>query len=100
MFGLTVRFTCRDEDSARRFDELVARTLPEIERLEPGTLIYAVHTVEGQPLQRMFYELYRDRDAFSAHEEQAHTRRFLTERDQYLTGKDVDFLTLQAAKGA
>lgn len=99
MFGLTVRFSCKDDDSARRFDELVARTLPEIRRLEPGTLIYAVHRVDGQPLQRVFYELYRDRSAFEAHEEQPHTRRFLTEREQYLAGKEVDFLTLQDAKG-
>lgn len=100
MFGLTVRFSCKNDISARQFDELVARTLPEIQRLEPGTLIYAVHTVDGEPLQRVFYELYRDRDAFQAHEEQPHTRRFLTEREQYLAGKEVDFLTLQAAKGA
>ena len=35
---------------------------------EPGTLVYASHTVEGQPLQRIFYELYRDEAAFEAHE--------------------------------
>jgi quinol monooxygenase YgiN len=99
MFGLTVRFTCRDDDSVLRFDELVARTLPQIRQLEPGTLIYAVHAVDGHPRQRMFYELYQDRAAFEAHEQQLHIRRFLAEREQYLAGLDVDFLTLQAAKG-
>ena len=48
--------------------------------------MYAVHSVEGKPLQRIFYELYRDRAAFDAHEGQPHVRRFLDEREQYLAG--------------
>ena len=99
MFGLTVRFTCKDEVSATAFDRLVTETAPGIRQHEPGTLVYAVHTVQGQPLQRIFYELYRDRAAFEAHEAQPHTRRFLAERDKYLASTDVDWLTLQAGKG-
>lgn len=99
MFGLSVRFTCRDADSAAGFDQLVAETVPEIRTHEPGTIVYAVHTVEGQPLQRIFYELYRDRAAFDAHQEQPHTRRFLAERDQYLAGREVDRLSLLMGKG-
>jgi quinol monooxygenase YgiN len=99
MFGLCVRFTCRDTDSAAGFDHLVAQTVPAIRKDEPGTLIYAVHKVEGQPLQRVFYELYRDRTAFDAHEEQAHTRAFLAERERYLASVEVDFLALQVGKG-
>ena len=99
MFGLAVRFTCKDEASAGAFDALVAETVPQIRQHEPGTLIYAVHTVEDKPLQRIFYELYRDRDAFEAHESQPHTRRMLADREQYLAGVEVDFLTLQAGKG-
>ena len=99
MFGLSVRFTCRDAESAAGFDRLVAETVPEIRRHEPGTLVYAVHTVEGQPLERIFYELYRDRAAFDAHEEQPHTRRFLAGREEFLASVDVDFLSLQIGKG-
>lgn len=99
MFGLSVRFTCQDEAAAEAFDRLADETLPAIRQHEPGTLAYAVHTVDGQPLQRIFYELYRDRDAFDAHEEQPHVRRFLAEREQYLASVDVDFLTLRAGKG-
>jgi quinol monooxygenase YgiN len=99
MFGLSVRFTCKDAASAEGFDALVAEAVPQIRQHETGTLIYAVHTVEGKPLQRVFYELYRDRDAFEAHESQPHTRRMLAEREQYLSGVEVDFLTLQAGKG-
>jgi quinol monooxygenase YgiN len=99
MFGLCVRFTCLDAGSAAGFDRLVAQTLPGIRESEPGTLIYAVHRVDGQPLERVFYELYRDRAAFEAHEEQPHTRRFLDARGQYLAGYTVDFLSLVDGKG-
>ena len=75
MFGLCVRFTCKDQASAEAYDRLVAETVEGIKADEPGTLVYAVHTVEGQPLQRIFYELYRDRAAFEAHEAAPHTRR-------------------------
>jgi quinol monooxygenase YgiN len=99
MFGLWVRFTCLDTGSAAAFDQLVAETLPGIRETEPGTLVYAVHRVDGQPLERMFYELYRDRAAFQAHEEQPHTKRFLDARGQYLASYAVEFLSLQAQKG-
>jgi len=99
MLGLSVRFTCKDEAAAAAYDELVAETLEGIKANEPGTLVYASHTVEGQPLQRIFYELYHDRAAFEAHEASPHTRRYLEARDQYLASTEVDWLTLQAGKG-
>lgn len=64
MFGLMVRFTCKDAAAAAAFDDLVARTGEHIRAHEPGTVIYAVHRVDGRPLERVFYELYRDEDAF------------------------------------
>jgi quinol monooxygenase YgiN len=99
MFGLFVRFTCKDETSAELYDRLVAETIEAIKLNEPGTLVYASHLVDGQPLQRIFYELYRDEAAFQAHGEAPHTRRYLAERDQYLASTEVDYLTLQAGKG-
>ena len=99
MFGLCVRFTCKDEASAQAYDRLVTETIEAITTGEPGTLVYASHTVDGQPLQRIFYELYRDRAAFEAHEAAPHTRRYLAERDAYLASTEVDWLTLQAGKG-
>jgi quinol monooxygenase YgiN len=99
MFGLCVRFTCKDETSAEAYDRLVAETIEAINAHEPGTIVYASHLVDGQPLQRIFYELYRDEDAFHAHEAAPHTRRYLDERDQYLAGTEVDWLTLQIGKG-
>jgi quinol monooxygenase YgiN len=99
MFGLFVRFTCKDEASAKAYDRLVVETIEAIKADEPGTLVYASHLVEGQPLQRIFYELYRDRAAFEAHESSPATRRYLAERDQYLASIEVDWLTLQTGKG-
>jgi len=99
MFGLFVRFTCKDEASAQAYDRLVAETIEAIKTDEPGTLVYASHLVEGQPLQRIFYELYQDRAAFEAHEASPATRRYLAERDQYLVSTEVDWLTLQTGKG-
>ena len=61
--------------------------------------MYASHIVDGQPLQRIFYELYEDKAAFHAHEAAPHTRRYLDQRGQYLASTEVDWLTLQAGKG-
>lgn len=99
MFGLCVRFTCKDESSAEAYDRLVAETVEGIKANEPGTLVYASHLVEGQPLQRIFYELYQDKAAFEAHGAAPHTRRYLDQRDQYLASTEVDWLTLQTGKG-
>lgn len=77
MQGLVVRFDLEDEASAGAFDALVARTLPSIVADEPGTLQYSVHAVEGEPLARVFYELYADAHAFAAHEASPRTRAML-----------------------
>ena len=80
-------------------DQLVAETIEGIKAHEPGTLVYVSHKVEGQPLQRIFYELYQDEAAFEAHGSAPHTRRYLAERDQYLASTEVDRLTVHAGKG-
>ncbi len=99
MFGLVVRFTCKDEESAEAFDRLVAETLEGIKNREPGTLVYVSHLVEGEPLRRVFYELYADRAAFDAHEEQEHTKRFLVRREELLSSVEVEWVTAQVGKG-
>ena len=90
-YALTVRFTLRDAQAAQQFDQLVAQTIPGI-RTEPGTLAYVVHTPEDEPLVRVFYELYADRGAFAAHEDQEHPKRFLAAREELLASVDVTFL--------
>jgi len=96
-FALMVRFTVR-QGSEAAFDTLVAQTAAGIRESEPGTLVYACHAVQDQPRQRIFYELYRDRPAFEAHEASPHTRRFLADRTAMLESTDVDFLDLTDGK--
>src|SRR5260370_7425875 len=98
MFGLTVRCTCKDQASAEAYDRLVAETVEQIKAHEPGTLIYATHTVKDQPLQRIFYELYRDKDAFDAHGAAPHTMRYLPDPDQYLASTQANCLPFHPAK--
>ncbi|MEU6844354.1 antibiotic biosynthesis monooxygenase [Streptomyces sp. NPDC046716] len=84
-YALNVVFELRSTESAAAFDALVAEALEGIAD-EPDTLVYTVHTPEGQPLVRIFYELYADERAFLAHEDQPHVQRMLKERAQHLVG--------------
>jgi quinol monooxygenase YgiN len=85
-----VRFVLRPGHE-QQFDDLVSATLTGI-RGEPGTLLYASHAVIGQPRVRLFYELYRDRAAFDAHEQQDHVRGFLAGREEHVESFTVDFV--------
>ncbi|CAN3981235.1 putative quinol monooxygenase [Kitasatospora purpeofusca] len=97
-YGLVVRFTAKDEAAGLAFDELAATALEGIRAHEPGTLVYVNHRVPDEPRVRVFYELYADRAAFDAHEEQPHVRRFLAERGQFLESFEVTFLDEVAGK--
>ncbi len=63
--------------AAAAFDQLVADAVPLIHDREPGTLTYDTYTVEGDPLARVFYEVYADAEAHAEHERQPHTVDFL-----------------------
>ena len=76
------------------FDALTLRTLESIRAEEPGTLVYVSHAVPDKPGLRIFYELYRDRAAFEAHEAHAHVQHFLAERLTHTESVDVEFLDL------
>ncbi|MEU2174142.1 antibiotic biosynthesis monooxygenase [Nocardia sp. NPDC019219] len=99
MFALVVKFDLQDAEKAAEFDKLMAETVEAITELEPGTLVYATHAVENEPLSRVFYEVYRDRDAFEEHERQPHTRHFLSQREKYIASFRVEFLSPAEAKG-
>jgi quinol monooxygenase YgiN len=98
-FALVVRFDCRDETAAARFDDLTAIAVQQITDREPGTLVYATAAVAGEPLARVFYEVYRDEAAFAAHEEADHVRHFHAAKAPLLTSTRVEFLTPGATKG-
>jgi quinol monooxygenase YgiN len=99
MFALAVRFDLRP-GSEMDFDRLVEATAPRIRANEPGTLLYLCHKVQGEPTARLFYELYRDRAAFEAHEAQPHVKTFLRDREQYMAQPArVEFLDRHDGKG-
>lgn len=97
MYGLVVRFDLKDEESAEAFDRLATETGERIRALEPGTLTYVTHLVVGEPLARVFYEMYQDCDALEAHERQPHTQHFLGEREKYIANTRIEFLSPLAA---
>ncbi len=99
MFALVVRFDLVDEIAATQFDRLTAQVVRAIVANEPGTLVYATHTVEGEPLARIFYEVYRDWDAFRAHETAEHVVEFHARKSACVAARRVEFLSPAAAKG-
>jgi quinol monooxygenase YgiN len=93
VFTLVVRFDLPDAAAARAFDELTAAAVPLIRAHEPGTLVYETYGVEGEPLARVFYEVYRDRDAHAEHERQPHTAAFLSTVRTLVAQTRVEFLS-------
>lgn len=86
MYALLVRFEL-EEGHENAFDDLVDKTLRDIEANEPETIVYLSHASPDRSNERVFYELYADDAAFDAHEQADHVRRFLTERQQHLRGE-------------
>jgi quinol monooxygenase YgiN len=99
MFALVVRFDIRDQEAAERFDDLTAAVVRAIMVHEPGTLVYATHRVEGEPLARVFYEVYEDRDAFERHQTAQHVIDFHAQKDPLVVARRVEFLSPRDAKG-
>ena len=62
--------------------------------------MYVIHLVPNAPLQRIFYEIYRDRAAFDSHESQPYMQRFVAERRTCVLATNVIELRLKYAKVA
>jgi quinol monooxygenase YgiN len=95
VYILLVRFELPDAATVQAFDALTAEAVPLIRAHEPGTLVYNPHTVEGAPHSRVFYEVYRDREAHAEHERQPHTEQFLTALRALVTETRVEVLSPQ-----
>jgi quinol monooxygenase YgiN len=93
VFALVVRFDLPDAAAARTFDELTAAAVPLIHAHEPGTLVYETYGIDGEPLARLFYEVYRNRDAHAEHERQPHTATFLATIATLVTQTRVEYLS-------
>ena len=98
-YGRILIFTLLD-DRAADFDRLAEETAEQVRTGEPETLVYVIHLVPNAPLQRIFYEIYRDRAAFDSHESQPYMQRFVTERRAYVLATNMIELRLKYAKVA
>jgi quinol monooxygenase YgiN len=84
------------EGHAEAFDRLAAQVAHAVRQAEPGTLVYACHTVDNAPDQRLFYQLFRDANAVEAHTRQPHVQRFAREARAHVGGTNVIELTVSA----
>ncbi len=98
-YGRIQIFTLLD-DRAAEFDRLAEETADLVSAGEPDTLVYVIHLVPNAPMQRIFYETYRDRAAFESHENQPYMQRFVAERRALVLATNVIELRLKYAKVA
>jgi quinol monooxygenase YgiN len=88
------------EDKTREFDRLAERAAEGVRASEPDTLVYVIHIVPKAPMQRIIYEIYRDRGAFQSHERQPHIRQFAADRVSCVLATNIIDLRLKYAKVA
>jgi quinol monooxygenase YgiN len=88
------------EDKTREFDRLAERAAEGVRTSEPDTLVYVIHVVPKAPMQRIIYEIYRDRGAFLSHERQPHIRQFAADRASCVLATNIIDLRLKYAKVA
>ena len=86
------------EDKTREFDRLAERAAEGVRAAEPDTLVYVIHVVPKAPMQRIIYEIYRDRAAFLTHERQPHIRQFAADRASCVLATNIIDLRLKYAK--
>lgn len=86
------------EDRVPDFDRLTKGVVRQVRAEEPGTLVYIVHAVPAAPMQRILYEVYRDRAAYEEHRRRPYIVRFEAERRHFVLATNVIELGLQQAK--
>jgi quinol monooxygenase YgiN len=97
LFGQIAIYTLL-EDCVDAFDELTEAVVERVRAREPGTLVYIVHAVPAAPMQRILYEVYRDREACEEHKRQPYIAKFEIDRRPYVLATNVIELGLQRAK--
>jgi quinol monooxygenase YgiN len=97
LFGQIAIYTLL-EDRVEEFDQLTQRVVDLVRSREPDTLVFIVHAVPSAPMQRILYEVYRDRAAYQWHTQQAHVQQFEADKRPYVLATNVIELGLQQAK--
>jgi quinol monooxygenase YgiN len=96
LFGQIAIFTLL-EDRVEEFDRLTRRVVEQVRSRESDTLVFIVHAVPSAPLQRILYEVYRDRAAYERHTQQPHVQQFEADKRPYVLATNVIELGLQQA---
>jgi quinol monooxygenase YgiN len=97
LFGQIAIYTLL-EDRVEDFDRLTRRVVKQVRMQEPDTLVYIVHAVPSAPMQRILYEVYRDRSAYEMHKRQPYVVSFEADRRPYVLATNIIELGLQQAK--
>jgi quinol monooxygenase YgiN len=70
----------------------------QVRTQEPDTLVFIVHAVPSAPMQRILYEVYRDRSAYEEHKRQPYVIAFEADRRPLVLATNIIELGLQQAK--
>ena len=97
LFGQIAIYTLL-EDRVVDFDRLTRRVVRQVRTNEPDTLVYIVHAVPSAPMQRILYEVYRDRSAYEEHKRQPYVIAFEADRRPLVLATNIIELGLQQAK--
>ena len=97
LFGQIAIYTLLEE-RVDDFDRLTKEVVRKVRGQEPDTLVYIVHAVPSAPMQRILYEVYRDRAAYEAHKRQPYAIAFEADRRPYVLATNIIELGLQQAK--
>ncbi len=97
MFGQITIYTLV-EGRAEDFDQLTEWVLAQVRSKEPDTLVYIAHAVPAAPMQRILYEVYRDRGAHDQHLLRSYVQTYHAEQRQYVLAANVIELDLRRAK--
>ena len=97
LFGQIAIYTLL-EDRVEDFDRLTRRVVRQVRTEEPDTLVFIVHAVPSAPMQRILYEVYRDRSAYEEHKRQPYVLAFEADRRPLVLATNIIELGLQQAK--
>jgi quinol monooxygenase YgiN len=97
LFGQIAIYTLLEE-RVNDFDRLTKEVVRKVRGHEPDTLVYIVHAVPSAPMQRILYEVYRDRAGYETHKRQPYVIAFEADRRPYVLATNIIELGLQQAK--
>jgi quinol monooxygenase YgiN len=86
------------ESGAAEFDRLASSVLEQVRTTEPDTLVFVVHGVPSAPLQRILYQVYRDRAAYDEHQRKSYVTDFDTRLRPLVLATNVIELGVREAK--